>query len=181
MPGQTSFNIIPFLLNIAAAAMGALAAGIFGVKLGFKKLKMERAFDKQLKWYTDLAETIQILKNRMNGFLVFLSQKHMHGSVPELLEDLKKLSFRFQELALLADLYTKKKTNILIKKTLVKLNAESPAFLTSSKSNDNSGKQAFIESIELLDDLFNLLTFDVRNLLGLGALSSIEKVDHLRD
>ncbi len=58
-----------------------------------KKVKVERAFEKQLAWYNELAETIQLVTNRYKGFRLFLSDPNMHGRVPEVLQDLAKHAF----------------------------------------------------------------------------------------
>src|SRR4051812_4308335 len=99
MADQPTFVIAPVLLSMAASAVGALAAGMWGVKIGLKKVKLERAFEKQLTWYHEITETIQLVRNRYKGFQLFLSDPKMHGQVPEVLEDLAKHAFRFQELA----------------------------------------------------------------------------------
>lgn len=170
MPDQPILAIAPVLLTMAASAVGALAAGIWGVKIGLKKIKLEHAFEKQLTWYHELAETIQLVRNRYKGFQLFLSDPKMHGQVPLVLEDLSKHAFRFQELAVHANLYATAETFERVTETLGAMNALVPEFLAPKTSTDERGRAASDASMRMLDILYVCLARDLRRLLGLKAL-----------
>jgi hypothetical protein len=171
MSDQPTIAIAPVVLSMAASAVGALAAGVLGVRIGLKKVKLERAFEKQLTWYQELAETIQLVRNRYKGFQLFVSDPKMHANVPQALEDLAKNAFRFQELAVHANLYATRETFDRVTETLGAMNALSPEFLAPKTGSDERGRAGSDASMRMLDILYMCLARDLRRLLGLEPLA----------
>lgn len=174
MPDHSYFGVVPILLSMAASAFGALAAGFWGVRIGLKKLRTERAFEKQVAWYHELCETIQMLKQRHAGLQLFLEKPIASGKIPELLEDNMKLAFRFQELALQADLYATPQTHKRVMATVAAMDSLSADLLAPRETGSERRRAATEASVRMLDILFVCLAHDARKLLGLKAIDAHE-------
>jgi hypothetical protein len=159
---------------MAASALGALAAGFWGVRIGLKKLRTERAFEKQVAWYHELCETIQMLKHRHAGLRLFLEKPNAYGKIPELLEDITRHAFRFQELALQANLYATPETHGRVMATVEAMNALSTDLLAPQETASGRRRAATDASMKMLDILFVCLARDARKLLGLKGIEAHE-------
>src|SRR4051794_39318251 len=116
---QTSpLDITQAVWNLAAGALGALAAGFYGVRFGLTKFRGERAFDQRLDWYRSMADSITSLRNRSATFEHMVMHGAPHPEIMKMGLDLVELTKAFHDLSNSAELYARVDTYDVIQATL---------------------------------------------------------------
>jgi hypothetical protein len=174
MADTNSFNVLQILAGFVASGAGTLLAAYVGIRFGLKKLRRERAFEKQLEWYETLGRTIFVLHNRQNSLRVFLREKTPGIDVGALIEELASLSFQFQELATMAEMYAPEETCRVVLDGLSEMNrlgATSFAPAGGASDDMNASTAAMEQSIRILRTIGGCIARDMRGHLGLKSLS----------
>jgi len=163
-------------LSLVASAIGALLAGYYGVRFGLRQYRAERAMDRRLAWYSELAEVTQKLLNRNRSLQFFIAEGGAPKSVKGLLDELAALSFRFQELAMMAEFYAAPDTVEVIEQTLSLLDRLGGEMSRGHDAGKRDG--AAQESIRVIHAASRLLARDVRREFGLEPLRSHKAFPH---
>ena len=175
MPDPNSgFSGMHLIATFISTIATGLIAGYAGIRFGMSKLRNERAFDKQLEWYEDLGKTIHILLNRYTSFRAYLLRGSFPLDVESMVKDLGNLSFRFQELAAMADMYAPSDTYRVVSDGVAEMNRLGaiimPSSLNPSPEAHQAGEAAMAESIDTLRIIGGYVARDMRVHLGLDTL-----------
>jgi len=127
--------------TIVVSALGSLAGGWLGVTLAVRRLRAERALERQLQWHEDMADILHRLAAAINLYttpdetLGAAKLELRREAFTRLYEQLDRFAIHGQK----AELYATKATRIRIRSLIDQLKA-----LTAGAASEGSTEESFI-------------------------------------
>lgn len=164
-------SVVEYLLGMLGSAVGALAAGLLGVRLGVAKLRSERSYERRLAW---LEEAAVVTREYARCLYNMLHVERVGAKNPENIEVWKELGTvvdRFFEVVPRSHLYASRRTHQLLGEVSRRANSLASRIGAEETPRPNE------EQLQAFDQLRNLmlrtsmeLTHDLRDHLGLEDL-----------
>jgi hypothetical protein len=158
--------ILSALWNFA----GSLAGAVLGAFLAFRKLRREKAFERQLQWHEDITECLYKIVLTLQAAGVALNQKDTRKAGPAFGDFAKEMD-RFQFLAIKAPLYSTAESAERVSSLIARISAEAAEIGKLPDSETNAQAKALTELIPFVEEAADGLSSDVRRQLGLSSLA----------
>jgi hypothetical protein len=161
------------LSNFAASLIGAW----LGAVLAFRKLRRERAFERQLQWHEDMADNFYRIASAMNGVV----KSSAHGSpnasaITDLINECDRLAVLGQK----ATLYATPESRHRVSEIMTQMRDAVAAVERGTDETTNLFVEVFAKLVRPVRDAGDVVAADVRKHLGLPAVKSATTGERLR-
>jgi hypothetical protein len=161
------------LSNFVASLIGAW----LGAVLAFRKLRRERAFERQLQWHEDMADNFYRIASAMNGVV----KSSAHGppnasAVADLINECDRLAVLGQK----ATLYATPESRHRVSEIMTQMRDAVAAVDRSSDETENLFVDVFSKLVRPVRDAGDVVAADVRRHLGLPSVQSASIAERLR-